>query len=528
MYRLIDRLWRPSGVRTSMRSGNAPVARERTRMSMRVLSSTSSSSIVSPSGNSSFGLLSRIDTCSGTPESFRIVSGMVPSRAVRVSVKVGGVDTWPATAVHRLRRRRRPGPAARRRRGRRAVATRRWRLGRSGSGLSGPTSDPKVSRSARPAVIEPAVAAVIDGASVGDERALGGVAAAVEHRGGVVERARQRHRLEGPAGADRLQQLLHGGGVQARRERGRRRTGPRSAARGAAAPAPRARGSPPGPGDSSAVSRSITIGIGRQRQDRAGGAVVGVGAVGHRHHEGLGERVADDAVGRAARGARRPRRPGRCRRRPAPARPSAPSDGGARRTSPSGATPERAGQDQVAHAPAGARPPPSRSGVAPAHRGRGRRTARRARCGRRPPLASPPPARRRPAPGTRAAPSTVSGRIDSVAGTSGAAASPATIDARSSTSAPIEVDGAVRLERDGRAELGHHGDGEVRGVVAVLRRDDEVRHEGGQRAAGGVLRGELERVDALGRQGEAPGGGVEGERRPVGCRRAGRAGPTAG
>ena len=77
------------------------------------------------------------------------MSGIVPSRAVSVSVKVGGVVTWPATssiaapAASRWAARSSSSRSA-------AVATRRWRLGRSGSGLSAPTRSVKVSRSARP------------------------------------------------------------------------------------------------------------------------------------------------------------------------------------------------------------------------------------------------------------------------------------------------------------------------------------------------------------------------------------------
>ena len=73
--------------------------------------------------------------------------------------------------------------------------------------------------------------------------------------------------------------------------------------------------------------------------------------------------------------------------------------------------------------------------------------------------------------------SIVSGRAAMVAGTSGAAANPATTPAMSSTSVGRQVHGAVGLERGRRADLGDHGDTEGGGVVAGVGRDDEVGDE---------------------------------------------------
>ena len=122
---------------------------------MRVDSSASTSGIVSPSGNSSFWLRSRTDTRSGTPESFRIVSGIVPSRAVSVSVNVSGVVTWPLDGVDRRDRGRDVRLAARRRSrsaadGHEQVAVERSTLGLSRAdeadeGARGPLARPAAS-----------------------------------------------------------------------------------------------------------------------------------------------------------------------------------------------------------------------------------------------------------------------------------------------------------------------------------------------------------------------------------------------
>ena len=87
------------------------------------------------------------------------------------------------------------------------------------------------------------------------------------------------------------------------------------------------------------------------------------------------------------------------------------------------------------------------------------------------------PARRRPARARPSSASIVSGRAAMVAGTSGAAASPATIaghvvDVAAGRGRRCRPAGARR-----RADLGDDGDAERRGVVAVLGRDDEVRDE---------------------------------------------------
>ena len=278
-----------------------------------------------------------------------MVSGIVPSRAVSVRVKVGGVDT---------RGRRRPWrPAAARRGGRRrssssrpaAGGDRRCRLGRSGSGLSGPTSDREGSRSARTAGHR------LRGAggdrartSAGLERALGRVARRRRAAGAAcVEGVGQRHRLEGPAGPDRLRgaaATVGAGrpGVEPDARDARATLGCSSRSRASSA-STRLTTSPGELVGGQALHHDRVRG---QREDRAGGAVLDVGALRHRDDEGLGERVADDAVGErlellvvddqpvgAGEGQHR--------------EPVGAERGGGERTAPSGDDAERVGEDRT-------------------------------------------------------------------------------------------------------------------------------------------------------------------------------------
>ena len=102
------RLRRPSGVRTSMTSGNAPVARERDPdVDAGGRPRRASWSIVSPSGNSSFGLLQVDRTCSGH-------AGVVADRE-RDRALAGGEGEGEGRRRRHLARRRRPSRPSRRR-----------------------------------------------------------------------------------------------------------------------------------------------------------------------------------------------------------------------------------------------------------------------------------------------------------------------------------------------------------------------------------------------------------------------------
>ena len=180
------------------------------------------------------------------PESLRSVSGIVPSRAVRVSVNVAGAVTCAADGVDRPTRR----LSTCARRGRRsapsAMATSRWRASGSSVGLSPPTSPLKVSRSARASSIARPSSAPMDSGVAGRRARSTALPPASSKRASVVEglvraswaRTGDRHRApRAAAGRPRRASTARAGAP---------RCGPRSAARGAGAPARPGHGWPPG------------------------------------------------------------------------------------------------------------------------------------------------------------------------------------------------------------------------------------------------------------------------------------------
>ena len=393
-------------------------------MSMRgALLGRARASMVSPSGNSSFWLLQLDATpAAARRESFRIVSGMVPSRAVRVSVKVGGVVTWPATssiaAVAASRWARRSSSSRPAAGGEQQVPARAGRA----AGCRRPTRAVKVSSSARRADRTRArCRRRCARRSPGSSDRSDGVAATVEDR---ARRGRRRRPASRPRRAARspiaCSELLDGAAGSPGVEPERRWRGRRSAARGGGAPARRAPGSRPARASRRRVEPLHHDRVGRQRRARRRGCGRRASRPpsGTATHEGLGERVADDAVGERLEvlvvddqpvGAGEGERPRARRRRASGRRAARPASGSTPSASVSTARPAR---------PAAARPRRA-ARRARGRRGRAGRRARRAPV--RPAAAVRIAATSSASPGSSEASSAsmVSGWTDRVAGTSG-------------------------------------------------------------------------------------------------------------
>ena len=186
---------------------------------------------------------------------------MVPSRAVSVRVKLGGVDTLPVIAVDGRLHRVDVAPAGRRRPGRR-----RWPRAGAASrgstrGLSAPTRLTNVSRCAR--------ASLMERGHVGADRCRGG-----GERGGGRPGCRRRRATgsawsnaasrssgrERPPGAEPLEDQLARPRRACPRRSGARRSGRRSAARAGGRPARSSTRLATRPGDPGVARRSSTPG----------------------------------------------------------------------------------------------------------------------------------------------------------------------------------------------------------------------------------------------------------------------------